>query len=51
MEKSKQKKLEISSNIPLEEYLKNIPEPPPEHTHELDMEKNLKQLLKKKKGM
>jgi len=32
----------------LEEYLKTIPPPPPEHTEELKMERNLKRMIEKK---
>jgi len=35
--------------LSLEEYLKKIPPPPPEHAHELKMEKRVKQLLQENK--
>jgi hypothetical protein len=33
----------------VEEYLKQLPPPPEEHTHELKMEKRLKRLIEKQK--
>ncbi len=35
--------------LSLEEYLKKIPLPPPEHSHELKMEKRVKQLIEENK--
>lgn len=32
--------------LPLEDYLKQLPPPPKEHAHELNMEECVKQLLK-----
>lgn len=39
-----------SKNLPLEEYLKQLPSPPKEHAHELKMEKRVKKLLKEQKN-
>ena len=38
-----------TKELSLEEYLKNIPPPPPEHVHELKMEKRVKQLIEENK--
>ena len=38
----------ITKELSLKEYLKQLPPPPPEHSHELKMEKRVKQLLKKR---
>jgi hypothetical protein len=38
-----------AKELSLEEYLKQLPPPPPEHVHELEMEKRLKQLLEEQK--
>ena len=35
-----------AKELSLEEYLKQLPPPPPEHAHELKMEKRVKQLIK-----
>ena len=45
MPKERNKKA-TNREIPLEEYLKQLPPPPKEHAHELKMEKRVKQLLK-----
>ena len=48
----KERKQNIAANakeLSLEEYLKQLPPPPPEHTHELKMEEHVKQLLKEQK--
>lgn len=41
----RQKKLKKTETMGIEEYLKSLPAPPEEHTHELKMERRLKQLL------
>ncbi|UCC58438.1 MAG: hypothetical protein JSW14_00480 [Candidatus Bathyarchaeum sp.] len=43
----KQKKATSSKEISVEEYLRQLPPPPEEHTHELNMEKRLKRLIEK----
>lgn len=48
----KERKQSNSSNakeLPLEEYLKQLPPPPPEHVHELKMEKQVKRLIAEQK--
>jgi hypothetical protein len=45
----KQKNAANAKEISLEEILKQLPPPPPEHAHELNMEKRVKQLLKEQK--
>jgi len=35
--------------LPLEKLLEKLPPPPPEHAHELKMEKRVKQLLREQK--
>jgi hypothetical protein len=35
--------------LPLEKLLEQLPPPPPEHAHELKMEKRVQQLLKEQK--
>lgn len=40
----RQKKLK-DERIGIEEYLKSLPAPPEEHTHELKMERRLRHLL------
>ncbi|MCJ7720798.1 hypothetical protein MUO98_00105 [Candidatus Bathyarchaeota archaeon] len=45
----KQKNLTNAKELSLEEYLKQLPPPPPEHAYELKMEKRLKQLIKEQK--
>jgi hypothetical protein len=48
-----QKKPKKAETTDTEEYLKQLPLPPEEHVHELEMEKRLKRMLKeqeKKKG-
>ena len=39
-----------AKELSLEEILKQLPPPPPEHVHELKMEKRVKQLLKEQKN-
>jgi hypothetical protein len=48
-EERKQKKATGAKELPLKEYLKQLPPPPPEHAHELKMEKRVKQLIKEQK--
>jgi DNA-binding transcriptional MerR regulator len=38
-----------AKGLSLEEILKQLPLPPPEHVHELKMEKHVKQLLEEQK--
>jgi hypothetical protein len=38
-----------AKELSLEEILKQLPSPPPEHAYELKMEKRVKQLLKEQK--
>lgn len=38
-----------TKELPLEKLLELLPPPPPEHVHELKMEKSVKRLLKKQK--
>jgi len=45
----KQKNATNAKELSLEEYLKQLPPPPKEHTHELKMEKRVKQLIKEQK--
>jgi hypothetical protein len=48
----KERKQNIASNakeLSLEEILKQLPPPPPEHIHELKMEKRVKRLLEEQK--
>jgi len=48
----KERKQTVASNtkeLSLEAYLKQLPLPPEEHTHELKMEKRVKQLLEEQK--
>jgi hypothetical protein len=45
----KQKNAAPAKELSLEEYLKHLPPPPPEHVHELKMEKKVKQLIKEHK--
>ena len=40
------KKIKDLKKLPLEEYIKLLPTPPKEHSHELKMEKQVKDLLK-----
>lgn len=47
MRKKKPKKVEKKD---VEEYLKQLPSPPPEHVHELKMEKQLKQMIKEQEA-
>jgi hypothetical protein len=47
--KRKPKNLTSTKELSLEEYLKQLPPPPPEHAYELKMEKRLKQLIKEQK--
>jgi len=42
----KQKKPKTIKTTNIEEYLKQLPIPPKEHTYELKMEKRLKRILK-----
>ena len=44
--KKRQKKSKKGETTDIEEYLKQLPPPPEEHTHELKMEKRLKRILK-----
>jgi len=48
-EERKQKKATGAKELPLKEYLKQLPPPPPEHAHELKMEKRVKQLIEEQK--
>ena len=48
-EERKQKKVTGAKELPLKEYLKQLPPPPPEHAYELKMEKHVKQLIKEQK--
>ncbi|MCW4034474.1 MAG: hypothetical protein NWF03_03840 [Candidatus Bathyarchaeota archaeon] len=41
----KQQKGVARNELSLEEYLKQLPPPPPEHVHELEMEKRVKKLV------
>jgi hypothetical protein len=45
----KQNNAANAKELSLEELLKQLPLSPPEHTHELKMEKRVKQLLKEQK--
>ena len=45
----KQKNLTNAKELSLEEYLKQLPPPPPERAYELKMEKLLKQLITEQK--
>jgi hypothetical protein len=45
----KQKNTLNTKELSLEEYLKTIPPPPPEHSHELKMEKRVKHLIEENK--
>ena len=45
----KQNTADNAKESSLEEYLKQLPPPPPEHVHELKMEERVKQLLKEQK--
>ena len=45
----KQKNVTNMKELSLEEYLKQLPPPPPEHAYELKMEKRVKQLIKEQK--
>ena len=49
MPKEQNKKIEELKKLPLEEYIKLLPTPPKEHSHELKMEKHVKDLLKKQR--
>jgi hypothetical protein len=46
----KQINAKSAKELSLEEYLKQLPPPPPEHAHELKMEKRVKQLLEQQKN-
>jgi len=41
----KQKKGKPQNKLSLEEYLKQLPPPPPEHAYELALEKRVKKLV------
>ena len=45
----KLKKATRTKELSVEEYLKQLPPPPEEHTHELKMEKRLKRLIEEQK--
>ena len=45
----RQNSMPNKKELSLEEYLKKIPPPPPEHSHELKMEKRVKQLIEEDK--
>jgi hypothetical protein len=47
MRKKKSKRVEKKD---VEAYLKKLPPPPPEHVHELKMEKQLKQMIKEQEA-
>jgi len=49
-EKRCQKKPKKVETTHMEEYLKQLPPPPEEHTYELKMEKRLKRMLQGKKA-
>ena len=41
----KRKKATSTKELSVEEYLKQLPPPPEEHTHELKMEKQVKRMI------
>jgi len=45
-EEQKKRNATNIKELPLKEYLKQLPPPPPEHSHELKMEKRIKKLIK-----
>jgi hypothetical protein len=49
MPKEQIKKIEDLKKLPLEDYIRLLPSPPEEHSHELKMEKHVKELLKKQR--
>ena len=48
---TKKKENKTSKNKSVEEFLKEYPKPPPEHTYELKMEKQLRRMIKKRERL